>query len=230
MPSQARGPDCRLRLCGRAPGCQSGLLARRNARAGGSQAPNPEVAPLGHGLHSRPWAFCLGSPRPSSQRLLTLNVNALRAEYAGHIQVDVQCDQPLSAPGRDERDDAQLLRVPQLRQGRRKVPEGGRRAAQRVGDVHPRAVLEVRETNRRVRTVCANVFGPAGPRSSWATLWSGLALGHCSGASDSGSPTDRTSLAPRARRHQQTYAKQPNTGPIIDYLLTIASTVNAAAE
>ena len=65
---------------------------------------------------------------------------------------------------------------------------------------------------------------------SWATLWSGLALGHCSGASDSGSPTDRTSLAPRARRHQQTYAKQPNTGPIIDYLLTIASTVNAAAE
>jgi len=30
--------------------------------------------------------------------------------------------------------------------------------------------------------------------------------------------------------HQQTYAKQPNTGPIIDYLLTIASTVNAAAD
>ena len=61
--------------------------------------------------------------------------------------------------------------------------------------------------------------------------WSGLALGICSRACDSGSPTDRPDQpAPLARRFQQTYAKQPNIGPIIDYLLTIASTVNAAVE
>lgn len=175
--------------------------------------------------------FRLGSPRPScSQRLLTPNVNALRAVYACHPGQRTMRSTTVCPRSRRTRRHAATASSPAAT--RQAKSARGWSACRTACGRCPHASSS---RSARGKSTCAHRMRKR-LRPRWASFFlgesmvCGLALGHCSRASDSGSPTDPTSLAPRARRHQQTYAKQPNTGPIIDYLLTIASTVNAAAE